>query len=135
MENELAKLADKESNKKYYFIDNGILNLFLINGETSLLENLVAIHLCRKYGRDNVAYYNSGKETDFVVADAKLAIQVSYSIKESSTYEREVSPLSAFVNKHPEWHAIVVTYDESATLEVNGHTISVLPAWKWMLNP
>ena len=36
-----AKLAEKESNSKYYFTDNGILNLFLIDGNTSLLENLV----------------------------------------------------------------------------------------------
>jgi len=31
MENIAAKLADKMANKKYYFTDNGILNLFLID--------------------------------------------------------------------------------------------------------
>ena len=45
IENIEAKLQDKISNKKYYFIDNGILNLFLLDPETSLLENMVAIYL------------------------------------------------------------------------------------------
>jgi uncharacterized protein len=39
LENICAKLADKESNKKYYFTDNGLLNLFLIDSDTALLEN------------------------------------------------------------------------------------------------
>lgn len=38
IENISSKLNDKVSNKKYYFIDNGILNLFLTDG----------IHLCLK---------------------------------------------------------------------------------------
>ena len=43
-----GKLVDKETNPKYYFTDNGILNLFLINNNAALLENLVAISLLRK---------------------------------------------------------------------------------------
>ena len=42
IENYASKLVEKISNQKYYFIDNGLLNLFLIDPETSLLENLVA---------------------------------------------------------------------------------------------
>ncbi len=45
VENISAKLAVKMSNKKYYFCDNGLLNLFLIDPNTSLLENMVAIQL------------------------------------------------------------------------------------------
>lgn len=48
IENIEAKLQDKISNKKYYFIDNGILNLFLLDPETSLLENMVAIISMRR---------------------------------------------------------------------------------------
>ena len=47
MENEVGKLTDKETQKKYYFIDNGLLNLVLTNPDTSLLENMVAVELCR----------------------------------------------------------------------------------------
>ena len=39
IENEVGKLTEKEMQKKYYFVDNGLLNLFLMNSETSLLEN------------------------------------------------------------------------------------------------
>jgi predicted AAA+ superfamily ATPase len=45
-------LVNKETAPKYYFTDNDILNLFLLDGKTSLLENLVAINLLRKYGRE-----------------------------------------------------------------------------------
>ena len=47
LRNVSAPFADKEMSCKYYFVDNGVLNLFLINGETSLLENLVALSLFR----------------------------------------------------------------------------------------
>ena len=36
MENEVGKLTEKEMQKKYYFVDNGLLNLFLMHSETSL---------------------------------------------------------------------------------------------------
>ena len=73
MENEVGKLTEKETQKKYYFIDNGFLNLFLINAETSLLENMVAVELFRRYGKDNVYYLNADKEIDFII----YMIQVS----------------------------------------------------------
>ena len=133
IENELAKLADKESNKKYYFVDNGILNLFLIDDETSLLENLVAIHLCRLYGHENVSYYNAGKEIDFVVDDAQLAVQVCYSLSDETTREREITPLIQFAERHPDWHLKVITYDEVDTIECSSQSIDVIPIWRWML--
>lgn len=131
--NELGKLSEKESGKKYYFIDNGILNLFLLDDKTSLLENLVALHLCRRYGKENVFYYNSGKEIDFVVSEAHIAIQVSYSIKDSRTYTREVTPLFKFAQAHPDWTLQIVTYEEEDSLNADGTTIHVVPAYKWLL--
>ena len=131
--NELGKLSEKESGKKYYFIDNGILNLFLLDDKTSLLENLVALHLCRCYGKENVFYYNSGKEIDFVVSEARIAIQVSYSIKDSRTYTREVTPLFKFAQAHPDWTLQIVTYEEEDSLNADGTTIHVVPAYKWLL--
>jgi len=130
----LSKLAEKESQKKYYFIDNGLLNLFLINPETSLLENLVAVHLCRKYGRENVSYYKADREIDFVVPDAQLAIQVSYSIKGDDTFERETTPLLNFMKNHEDWHCLVITFDEKDTIEKGGRRIEVIPVWKWVLD-
>lgn len=131
--NELGKLAEKESSKKYYFIDNGILNLFLIDDKTSLLENIVAIHLCRSYGKENVSYYNAGKEIDFVISESHIAVQVSYSIKDPQTYTREVTPLIKFAQTHADWILLIVTYEEECTLDADGTVIHVVPAYKWML--
>lgn len=134
VENELARLADKESNKKYYFIDNGILNLFLIDDAPSLLENLVAVQLCRLYGREHVSYYLAEREIDFVVADARLAVQVCYSLSDPATREREVAPLRQFAAKHPDWQLRIITYDEADSIALPDTTIAVQPVWQWLLD-
>lgn len=116
-----------------YFIDNGILNLFLLDDIPSLLENTVAIHLCSHYGKDSVSYYNAGKEIDFVVSEEKTAIQVSYSIKEPETYDRQIAPLAKFAQTHEGWKLFVITYEEEDTIPVGDAVINVVPAYKWML--
>lgn len=133
--NELARLADRESQKKYYFIDNGLLNLFLVNPETSLLENLVAVQLSRLFGRDNVTYYKADKEIDFVVPDRKLAIQVSYSIQDADTRKREIDPLLTFAKSHTDWTLSIITFDESDNIVRDGTSVNVLPVWQWLLQP
>lgn len=131
IENEVGKLTEKEMQKKYYFIDNGLLNLFLTNPETSLLENMVAVELCRRYGREHVFYLNADKEIDFLVPDVKLAVQVAYSIAGQTTKDREIPPLVKYGKSHPDWQCILITYDEETTEE----GISVIPIWKWLLLP
>ena len=129
MENEVGKLTEKETQKKYYFIDNGLLNLFLMNAETSLLENMVAVELCRRYGKENVYYLNAEKEIDFIIPDEKLAIQVSYSIKDKATRDRELPPLVKYTKNHPDWKCLLLTFDEEGAEE----GIPVEPVWKWLL--
>ena len=131
--NDVARFADKESIKKYYFIDNGILNLFLVRQEPALLENLVAIQLCRTYGKDKVTYFSKEKEIDFIINEENLAIQVSYSLKDSETFERETEPLVSFAKKNPGWKPLIITYDESSTIERDGITVNVVPIWRWLL--
>ena len=130
MQNEVGKLTEKESQKKYYFIDNGLLNLFLMNSESSLLENMVAVELCRRYGKENVYYMNADKEIDFIVPEEKLAIQVSYSIKDQMTWEREVPQLAKYAKRHQDWKCMLITYDEESMEE----GISVVPVWKWLMD-
>ena len=100
-----------------------------MNSETSLLENMVAVELCRRYGKKNVFFLNVEKEIDFIVPDAKLAIQVSYSIKEETTYNREVTPLVKYVKAHEDWKCLLITYDDEGTEE----GIPVVPVWKWLM--
>ena len=128
MENEVGKLTERETQKKYYFIDNGLLNLFLMSPETSLLENMVAVELCRRFGKENVFYLNAEREIDFIVPDERLAIQVSYSVREDATYSREVSPLVKYAKAHQDWRCLLITYDEESVEE----GIPVVPVWKWL---
>lgn len=129
-----AKLAEKESNCKYYFTDNGILNLFLIDGNTSLLENLVAISLIRKFGtEDSVFFYNKGIEVDFYIPNEEWAIQVSYSIKDPDTRCRETEALLKIKNALPCKRFSIITFDEEETILMGDITIEVISVWKWLL--
>ena len=130
--NHASKFVEKASNKKYYFIDNGILNLFLTDPNTSLLENMVAINLYKQYG-DDVAFFNNNIEVDFYVPNQKIAIQVSYSLKDDDTKKREVRALdkiSSFVDVERRY---IITMYEEEIIERDGHTIHVVPLSKWLL--
>lgn len=129
-----GKLVEKETNPKYYFTDNGILNLFLLDPETSLLENIVAINLLRKYGREDAVYfYNHGVEVDFYVPEEELAIQVCYSLSDDETFDREIKALLKLPSVVSCKKLIVITRDEEQTLEIDDKTIKVIPIWKWLL--
>ncbi len=133
MENIAAKLQDKESNKKYYFIDNGVLNLFLFDASASLLENLVAIDLYKQYGNE-VYFYNHNIEVDFYLPGDKTAIQVAYSIKDYDTRKREVEALSKLSERLEVDQMLIITKDEEDEIELNtGKKISVIPIRKWLM--
>lgn len=131
--NYAAKFAEKESAKKFYFRDNGILNLFLVDPETSLLENRVAIELKKRYG-DEVYFYNKSVEVDFYVPQVDWLIQASYSISDDATYEREVAALLK-VTKHVKAKRLtIITYNEEREIKSGETSIEVLPLWKWLLS-
>ena len=135
IQNIAGKLVDKETNPKYYFTDNGILNLFLLDGNTSLLENLVAINLLRKYGRnDAVFFYNKGIEVDFYIPDETTAIQVCYSLNNNdTTFDREVKALLKITKVLDCSKLLIITRDTEQILELDNKTIEIIPVWKWLL--
>ena len=133
LENISAKLADKESNKKYYFLDNGLLNLFLIDPNTALLENQVAIGLRQRFGED-VYYYAHQIEVDFWVPEKRLAVQVCYNIQDESTRKREIGALLKLAGFMDVDTMMVITKDDEMELEEQGRKIQVIPAWKWLLS-
>lgn len=135
IQNIASKLSDKESTPKYYFNDNGILNLFLLDGQTSLLENLVATTLLRRYGReDAVFFYNKNIEVDFYLPDSATAIQVCYSLDNNDgTLDREVTALVKLTKVLDCSRLLIITYSEKRTIETEGITIEVTPVWKWLL--
>ena len=132
-ENLYGKLQDKGSNRKYYFIDNGLLHLFLVDANTSLLENMVAISLRRKYGEYCYFWNSKNAEVDFVVPDDNIAIQVSYSMENPDTAKREIDGLLKLASVQHLEKMVVVTKDEEKTIEQDGYTIELQPLWKWLL--
>jgi hypothetical protein len=132
LENYAAKLQEKVSVKKYYFSDNGFITLLVTDADTSLLENLVAVTLRKKYPEE-LMYFNSNVEVDFYLPEQKISYQVSYSIKEPQTREREVRALVRLNNYIPQNQMFIITKDEEETIETDGCKIVVLPVWKWVL--
>ena len=128
-------ISERETIKKHYFYDNGILNLFLFQPETKLLENLVAIQLYKRYGED-LFYYNKNVEIDFCVPKEGLLIQVSYRMVDEATRIREVGALQKVGKFLKVKKCMIVTYDQEETLpsEDLGLDIEVIPIYKFLLS-
>ena len=138
LRNIAGSLTDKESVCKYYFVDNGFLNLFLFDGETALLENQVALELFRRFGHDlendTVYFYHSGVEVDFYIPAEEWAIQVCYSLNDPQTLKREKDGLLKITKVLPCRRRTIITYDTSDTLHDEQGEIDVIPCWRWMLS-
>ena len=107
-------------------------NLFVTDGDTLLLENLVAVTLRRKFPGE-LMYFKSNVEVDFYLPEQKASYQVSYSIRDAKTREREVRALVRLNNYIPQSQMFIITKDEEETIEDDGCKITVVPVWKWLL--
>lgn len=117
---------------KYYIADLGLRYLICgIKGqdEGHILENIVYLELIRR-GYTVYIGQNNTNEIDFVASNQEdtIFIQVSLSIKDSSTYEREIAPLKSLNNSYPK---IIITMDESPIKDDNG--IKIIYALDWLL--
>lgn len=134
-------LAQRQSGlKKYYCMDNGIHSSILLpqsNDNGTKLENTIFLQLCRiRSSVEEIYYFQDGKECDFVLEDRgkiKNLIQVSWSINNSETKEREVSGLLKASQATNCDDMTIITHDEEATLRHGDKSIKVVPAWKWLL--
>lgn len=133
--NIVGKLQERESSRKYYFVDNGFIRLLKTDPKADQLENLVALHLLRRYGfNDRVFFYRRDVEVDFYLPDEETAIQVCVKLAtDAKILEREVDALEKLSKELPVKRCIIVTMEEERTIESNGRTIEVVPVWKWLL--
>lgn len=135
VKNYYAKFSEREGNPKFYFCDNGLINLFLTDNDTAPLENLVAIYLYQKYGED-VFYLKSQKtkvDIDFWIPETKTAIQVAHSIA-GPAREREIGNLDNLsIHSDEVERFIIVTLEEEETVTAEHCTIEVVPAYKFLL--
>lgn len=134
LQNYAAKLVDKETSSKYYFMDTGLLGLMLLDSKSAQLENLVAIELIRRYGVENVFFFENNVEIDFYIPSESLAIQVSLQVLDDiDTKERETRAFAKLNNFIPDSKCILITNSEETNLEYDGIDIEVIPIWKWLL--
>ena len=131
--NYFSKFVDKETTPKYYFSDNGLLNLFLNKEDSKLLENLVAINLWNKH-KDNMYYLKDKNiDADFFVEKTGQVIQVAYSVDNVSD-DREIKTLvEAAKNVKGAKSFIIITYEEENVITVDGIKIDIIPIWKWLI--
>lgn len=133
VENYFSKFVDKETTPKYYFEDNGFLNLFLVNEEPRLLENLVAVILKKKYGNDYYYVKTDSLDIDFFIPSTGEVIQVAYSLNNISS-EREIKSLvKANMTMKEALKLTVITFEEEKEMTIKDTKIKVIPIWKYSL--
>ena len=131
VKNYLAKMTERESQKKYYFIDNGLITLMQDSPETKLLENIVAITLKKQF--DNDFYFaRDNAEVDFYIPKTKTLIQAAYTLS-GQTEQRELESMLKIRYKVKAEKLLVVTLDEERTINFKDTTIECVPVWKWVL--
>ena len=127
--NYVSKFAEKESVPRFYFYDNGILSLFLVDKPSALLENVVAVNLKRRY-EDGVYYFKSkqtGIDVDFYIPEKDNSL--------GDAEERKTKSLLLFAQKTEGIKKlIIVTNEEERTIEKDGYVIEVLPVYKFLLS-
>lgn len=132
------KIHQRYLAKKIYIADNGFIRLLAFRGMEvpgRLLENLVFTELYKR--NETIFYYKDSQnyECDFLVTrDERVvkAIQVTYKMAEENR-EREIRGLVSAMEKFGLEEGMIITNDEQGTIDVPGGKISMVPAWKWMI--
>ena len=133
----------KRSDKKIYFIDNGLAGIIthqFSQNSGRLLENAVFIFLRKQFGNiyeNNIFYYKDKVECDFVIFDRdrpQYCIQVSYDISEPETRKREIKGLLAALKHFKLSEGYIITAEHEEELTIKDKIIFIKPAYKLMIN-
>ena len=130
-ENHLKKFSEREQEKKYYFIDNGLLSLFVTNEDARLLENVVAIELSRR--GYSLCFAKDGEEIDFYLEYENTAIQVCHSLADPEICRREIASMKKVNKKLGAKRLLVITMEEDRSIESDGVIIEVVSIRNWLL--
>ena len=99
-----------------------------------LLEN--QIFNCLKRKNKDIYYHREKRECDFLIVDrGKVisAIQVTVSLYNPSTRERELQGLEEAMRNYSLTDGYIITENEEEILKESIGTINIIPAWKWLL--
>lgn len=117
---------------KVYLVDTGICKRVTSKDIGRLLENIFFLEL-RRRGFD-VFYFEEKRECDFIaMKDNKLfPIQVSYELN-NENIKRETDGLIEACRWLNIKEGEIITYDEEKEMKLEGVSIKVIPAWKWLI--
>ncbi len=134
-QNEKSYRKQQKNNKKIYAVDNGLLstiNYAFSQNNGRQLENLVYLHLIRKY--EHVHYYYNGFECDFLIKENEnisIIIQVCFDISNTQTRKREIDALLRLSEIYPDADLILLNMEEEVEVMIAERRIKIIPAWKW----
>lgn len=126
------------NDRKIYSIDTGLANAVAFKFSNNIganLENVIFIELKRR--EKEVFYFKDKKECDFVVRKGlKIveAIQVSQSLADPKTKEREIAGLLEAMEKFKLKTGLIITESQEEERKIDGKKIKIVPAWKWLLD-
>jgi uncharacterized protein len=129
-------LREQQRNpRKIYTVDIGLKLLMDYQVDKGrLLENLVYLQLRRKYQE---IYYSKGKqEVDFCFISAGVLqlINVSFSISDKDTYNREINRLLEEMKRLSVFESTLIIGDGNGShLSLQNCKINIVPAWQWLL--
>ncbi|MEA3444805.1 MAG: ATP-binding protein [Bacteroidota bacterium] len=131
------------SDKKVYFIDNGLVNSLVMNFSDDigkLLENAVFLFLRHNYGElysNNIYFHKASKECDFLIYDRQKivsAAQVSHHIDNQNTLNRETEGLKSALISYNLDKGLIITSEQELEISDKDFKIEVIPAYKLFLN-
>ena len=136
-----TSLARANSNpKKVYCIDHvlvaSVASGILVDAGHRL-ENLVFVTLRRQTAELHYYRTHSGKEVDFIAQLPNrdlLLVQVCESMAQPDTRKREIRALQEAMQEMGLSTGLIVTRNDAEDIEVDGGTIQVLPAWRFLLS-
>jgi predicted AAA+ superfamily ATPase len=123
------------NSRKVYCIDTGFLNITsstLTKDDGRKLENMIFLHLRRNYSE--LYYFDNGGECDFVVVkntNVEMLIQVCYSLNQDNL-DRELNGLVKAMKFFNCSNGKIITFSEKDKITVEGYSIDVIPAYKFM---
>ena len=135
---DFSLIKREKSEKKNYFIDNGLINALSFKFSHNfglLLENAVFLFLRQKF-RDDLYYFKDNKECDFVVFENEKVtqlIQVCYDIEDEDTFNREKNSLIYAGKKLNVSEGIILTFDIEDEIIDKDFKIKIIPAYKYFL--
>ena len=127
------------NSKKVYCIDHSLtasVSPGILDNRGHLLENLIFVHLRQR--TENVYYYRTkkGQEVDFIWLEDqknKNLVQVTLTLNDPLTRKREISSMCQAMDELSIRESTIITMDDEDSIEDNGKTINIIPAWKYLL--